>query len=297
MDGGRSAAGCRRPRRRAPVTHPATNRRVLEALRRHWPEYLMEAAGLGWFVVSASLLTTALEYPGSPVRGAIESRSLRYIVLGVTLGGVVTAFAYSPWGKQSGAHINPAVTWAFFRLGKIQFWDAVFYTLAQAAGAVAAAQLMRAVLGAPYAHPFVNYVVTQPGREGAAVAFAAEFMISFFLMLVVLVAINSPRLQRSTGALVGLLIATYLALETPLSGMSLNPARSFGSALAAGHWAGLWIYFVAPPLGMLLAAELSLRSRSGRMLACPKLQHHGANRCIFCDPQGGPTYPLDVGTS
>ncbi len=266
---------------------------MLDALRHHWPEYLMEAAGLAFFVTVASLTTTLLEHPGSPLHQAIDSRLLRNVVLGLALGIVIAAIVYSPWGKQSGAHINPAVTWAFLRLGKIRPWDAVFYTLAQFAGAVGAVQLVRVIIGEPYTHPDVNYALTRPGPHGSAVAFVAEFAISFVLMFVVLVAVNSRRLEKLTGLFVGLLIAAYLAVETPLSGMSLNPARTFGSVLAAGDWTSLWIYLVAPTAAMLLAAEVYLRLRPERQLACAKLHHRNDQRCIFCESPRGPTYPVN----
>ncbi len=256
----------------------------------------MEAAGLAVFVISASILTTLLEYPASPLHRAIESRFLRQVALGVPMGLVVAAIVYSPWGQRSGAHINPAVTWAFFRLGKIGLWDAVFYSLAQFGGAAAAVLLMREVIGRAYAHPAVNYAVTRPGPGGQALAFLGEFAISFVLMIVVLVTINSRRLKKLTGMLTGLLIAAYLALETPLSGMSLNPARSFGSAFVAGQWSSVWVYFAAPTAAMLLAAEIYGRMRRGQTLACAKLHHGNAGRCIFCNNQRGPTYPVEAET-
>lgn len=256
----------------------------------------MEAAGLACFVASASVLMTLLEYPGSPLHRAIESRFLRNGAAGLALGGVIAAIVYSPWGKQSGAHINPAVTWAFFRLGKIGLWDAVFYTLAQFGGALGAVQFMRLVIGEPYTHPDVDYAVTRPGPDGTAVAFAAEFVISFILMLVMLVAINSRRLEKFTGLFVGVLIAVYVAVESPLSGMSLNPARTFGSALAAGPSMSLWIYFVAPTAAMLLAAEVYHRWHRDQELACAKLHHSNARRCIFCEDQRGPMYPVGAAT-
>lgn len=76
---------------------------MLGALARHWPAYLMEAAGLACFVVSASLVTTLLEYPGLPVRQAIGSKFGRRVVLGIGMGFVIAAVVYSPWGKRSGA--------------------------------------------------------------------------------------------------------------------------------------------------------------------------------------------------
>ena len=88
-------------------------------------------------------------------------------------------------------------------------------------------------------------------------------------------------LNRFTGLCAGILVATYITLEAPLSGMSMNPARTFGSAVSAQLWTALWIYFVAPPLGMLLAAELSVRRHGAQSVLCAKLHHHNTRRCIF----------------
>jgi aquaporin Z len=220
---------------------------------------------------------------------------LRRVPLGLCLGVYIAGVVYSPWGQRSGAHINPAVTWTFFRLGKIELWDALFYTLAQFAGAIFAAQLMKAMIGRWYAHPLVNYTVTMPGRGERAVelAFMAEFIISFVLMFVVLVAVNSERLEKLAGAFAGLLVAIYLIVETPYSGMSMNPARSFGSYLAARQWPAWWIYFTAPPLAMLLAGEVYRWFRRGRMTGCAKLYHCRDKPCLFCDHKEGPQYPVE----
>jgi hypothetical protein len=82
-------------------------------------------------------------------------------------------------------------------------------------------------------HPAVNYVVTVPGFAGAGIAFAAEACISFGLMLVVLIVSNHTKLNAWTGVFAGVLVASYITVEAPLSGMSMNPARSFASALPA----------------------------------------------------------------
>jgi aquaporin Z len=237
---------------------------MIGIFKRHWREYLMEAAGLGGFVVGASLLTVFLEHPEFPVlQSALgEYPALRRVPLGIILGGYIAGVVYL-FGKRSGAHINPAVTWAFFRLGKIGFSDAVLYTVAQFAGAAAAAQIMKLALGDSYRDAPIRYVVTEPAKwdESGAAAFAAEFFISFVLMLVCLVAANSSRLEKLVAPITGFLIAVYLIVETPYSGMSLNPARSFGSALAANEWRYLWIYFVSPTLAMLLASEIFRRTK------------------------------------
>ena len=238
---------------------------MLEALKNHWPEYLKEAWGIATFMTCASILTTLLVYPESPVSQAVKEPAAKLALLGIGMGFVIAGIMYSPWGKRSGAHINPAVTWAFYRLGKIKLADAIFYTIAQFLGAIGAVQIMRLLIGAPYRHPSVDHVVTIPGPDGAWAAFAAEFLISFILMYVALTAVNDKRLEKWAGAIVGVLLMFYLAVETPFSGMSLNPARTFGSAFAARKWEGLWVYFTSPMLAMLLAAEIYRRVQKERL--------------------------------
>ncbi len=161
------------------------------------------------------------------------------------------------FGEKSGAHINPATTWAFFRLGKINFTNSVFYTLAQFAGAVAAALILKFALGSWFAHQLIDFGITKPMPPHDSVsALIAEFIISFVLMFAVLICISSKRLEKYAALVSGVLIALYLIFEMPFSGMSLNPARSFAAAFAANKWELLWIYFVAPPVAMLLAAEI-----------------------------------------
>ena len=251
------------------------------ALTRHWPEYLMEAAGLAIFMISAYVFVVILEHPASPARQAIPDPFARRVLTGLAMGLTAVAIIYSPWGKQSGAHINPSVTVTFFRLGKVKLWDAIFYVVSQLIGGIAGMLIAAAALGTSIAHPSVNYAVTVPGTAGPGVAFLAEFGISFGLMLTVLAASNTYRLAPLTGLFAGTLVATYITLEAPLSRMSMNPARTLGSAVPAQVWTALWIYFTAPLLGMLLAAEVYLRLKGADKILCAKLHHRNSTRCIF----------------
>lgn len=251
------------------------------ALTNHWPEYLMEALGLGLFMISACAWGTLLEYPGSPARLALPDADLRRALMGVLMGLTAVGLIYSPWGKRSGAHLNPSVTLTFLRLGKVAPVDGLGYILAQFAGGLFGVAISAAVLGRPLADPAVNYVVTMPGPGGAPLAFLAETAISFGLMATVLIVSNTERLARFTGVFAGILVAAYITLEAPLSGMSMNPARTFGSALPANIWTALWLYFTAPLLGMLLAAEAYRRIRGAQHVICAKLHHHNDARCIF----------------
>jgi aquaporin Z len=257
--------------------------------RRHWPEYLMEAALLGIFMLSACLFSTLLFYPGSPIPQLIPDPFVRRVIMGLAMGGTAVALNYSAWGKQSGAHYNPAVTLAFTRLGKIAPGDAAAYVAAQFAGAVlgvfAAALLVRAML----AHAAVHYAVTRPGTKGVFVAFVAEVVISFILMTVVLTISNRASVARFTGLCAGLLVATFIVFEAPLSGMSMNPARTAGSGFWAHDWTAWWVYFTAPLLGMMLAAEIYLRRKGTSGVFCAKLHHQNHKRCIFCEFQGRTT--------
>ena len=230
-------------------------------------------------MISAGAFTTVFEYPGSPVHRAISDPFLRRMFVGIAMGLTAIALIFSPLGKRSGAHMNPAVTLSFLRLGKIKSWDAFFYIVAQFMGGVAGVVITALIIHEAFADPSVNYVVTIPGSGGILGAFVAEFIIAFALMLTVLFVSNTPTLARWTGIYAGCLVAIYITFEAPLSGMSMNPARTFGSAAVASLWTGLWIYFAAPVLAMQLAAEIYVRSK--RVVYCAKLHHHNGARCIF----------------
>lgn len=255
---------------------------MFRLLREHWPEYLMEAAELGLFMISAGLFTALIQHPVSPLYPLVSSELLRRALTGIAMGLTAIAIVYSPWGKQSGAHFNPAVTLTFFRLGKVKFWDAAFYIAAQFAGGLSGVLIVSALLRDVFRMPPVSYVVTRPGPTGPWVAFGAEILISFLLMSTVLFASNSARLSRFTGLFAGSLVATFITFESPFSGMSMNPARTLSSALPAGFLSELWIYFLAPVAGMLLAVEIRRKLFHSNMQACAKLHHENGKRCIFC---------------
>lgn len=258
---------------------------ALQALRGHWPEYLMEAWGLGMFMVSAGLFTILLEYPGSPVHQSIGDVDARRALIGLAMGLTAIGIIYSPWGQQSGAHLNPAVTLAFMRLRKVAAWDALFYILAQFAGGTLGVVLLALALGRIFTGPPVLYAATLPGEQGAVIAFIAEYAISLGLMLAVLWVSNAERISRLTGIFAGVLVATYITLEAPYSGMSMNPARTFASAAPGGIWHHIWIYFSAPVLGMLSAVEVYRLIKPKGQVKCAKLDHSPQRRCIHCGYQ------------
>ncbi len=209
----------------------------------------------------------------------IPSEFVRRMLTGIAMGSTASVLIFSPLGKRSGAHFNPAVTLTFWRLGKVKNWDAVFYIIAQFIGGIVGVLAVAAFIREALSHPAVHYAATLPGPQGMIVAFVAEFAIAFVLMSVVLRVSNTPHIARYTGLFAGALVATYITLEAPFSGMSMNPARTFGSAFVGHLWTGLWIYFTAPVLAMQLAAALYLRGKG--VVYCAKYHHYNRHRCIF----------------
>jgi aquaporin Z len=251
-----------------------------------WPEYVMEGAMLGLFMISACVLTTILQLPHSPIRQAISSAVLRRVLTGIAMGLTAIALIYSPWGQRSGAHFNPSVTLTFLRLGKIRQVDAGFYLLFQFAGAAVGVFVAAMILGRRIGDASVQYATTYPGPSSVVVAALGEFVISFLQMTLVLGVSNHVRLHRLTGVVAGFMVASYIAIESPYSGMSMNPARTFGSALPSGIWHGFLIYLLVPPVAMLSAAQVFVWRKGLSAVRCCKLDHSPKRDCIFCGMKG-----------
>lgn len=252
---------------------------MLNALKQHWPEYLIEAWCLGTFMLSACVFAVLIFHPDSPLQTL--DRGFRNILMGLAMGTTATAIICSPWGQRSGAHYNPAVTLTFLRLGKVRPADAFFYIIFQFVGGAFGVLFAWMLIGPGLGHAAVNFVVTMPGDAGIGAAAGAEFVMAFILMSTVLMVSNSPRIARLTPICAGLLVAAFISIESPISGMSMNPARTFASAVVARQWNALWIYFIVPPAAMLAAAESYLSFKGLGSVVCAKLDHSGTARCIF----------------
>jgi len=241
----------------------------------------MEAGCLGLFMVSACLVTALFEHPHSALRQAIPDSLTRSALIGAAMGVTLVLIVHSPWGKQSGAHMNPAVTLTYLSLGKVAPAHAGGYIVAQFFGGIAGVWLAWLLAGDALADITVDFAVTRPGPAGQTAAFLAETAISFLMMGAVLLSANSRTWSRRTPFLAGALVALFITFEAPLSGMSMNPARTFASAVTAGEWTAIWIYFSAPVLGMLLAAAFYQFAPGARLVHCAKLHHHNKKRCLF----------------
>jgi aquaporin Z len=252
---------------------------MFSSLKNNWKVYTMEAICLGLFMVSASFFGTILEYPNSTLHQSIQNDFLRLILMGAAMGATATLLIYSPMGKLSGAHMNPAVSFTFVQLGKMSWHDAIFYTIFQTVGGVIAVYIMAWVLGDGFTSKPVNFVVTAPGMLGTEAAFIVEVVIAFCMMTMVLITSNNSIFSRYTGLFAGILVMLYVIVSGPISGFGMNPARSLASAIPAMQFTSFWIYLVAPFIGMAMAAQLYKRI-VGAVL-CAKMHHSEFYKCIF----------------
>jgi MIP family channel proteins len=206
------------------------------------------AEGLGTFFL-------VLIGPGAVMVDAYSHGALGPTGIALAFAFVVLAMVYA-LGHLSGAHINPAVTIAFWSIGRLPARDVVPYAVAQCAGAIVASQVLRLVLG-----PIGRLGATLP-HVGTGRSFLIEWLFSFVLMLVIMAVASDNRVADGfAGLAVGLTVG-FCALLGALTGASMNPARSLGPAVAGGGWSGHWIYWLAPISGMLTAAWAYNRLRT-----------------------------------
>lgn len=186
----------------------------------------------------------------------------RRLLTGALFGSVGAATAYSPLGRVSGAHINPAVTLAFWLARKLRWRDTLGYVLAQLAGGVAGAAALR-LWGAASAG--MRYGASLP-QAGITILWPllGEVLCGFLLVLLIFVMGAHDSTKRWTPLINPPLFALLTWLESPLSGASANPARSFGPEVVAGLWQGQWIYFAGPCLGAAIATAVLHQGVFGR---------------------------------
>ncbi len=186
--------------------------------------------------------------PGAVMVDAYAQGALGPIGIALAFAFVVLAMIVA-LGHLSGAHINPAVTLAFWSVRRFPAREIGPYIGAQCVGAVVAATLLRLVLG-----PIGDLGATVP-HVGIGRSFVVEWVLSFGLMLVIAAVATDRRVPGGVAAIAVGLTVGFCALLGPLTGSSMNPARSFGPALVGGQWAGHWLYWVAPITGMMAAAR------------------------------------------
>ena len=220
----------------------------------HWRIWGAEAVATA-LLVAVILLAAALTLAGgSPVADALHGRGARFLALGLLVAPAVALIAVSPVGRLSGAHTNPAVTLAFWVLGRVSRQDLAGYVVAQIVGGVAGAALGRLVLPATAADA-IGGAVTHPSLP-ASEDIAVELAMTGALLVLILAFVSDERLARRTPLAIVPLLATLIWVGSPLTGASLNPARSAGPAIVFGDLTDLWIYLLAPSGAALLVGAL-----------------------------------------
>jgi aquaporin Z len=247
----------------------------------HLPEYSAELIGTTFNIFVGFSIITFNFGKGLPMEHLIPNPSVRLLINGLIFAGSGSLFAISPLGKLSGAHLNPCLSLAFWVQGKMHKRDVVGYIIGQFLGATIGTFLVAVVWGRYAAS--INDGMTLPG-EGYALwyVFLAEVFMTFLLVLSIFIFLSSQHLMRWTPVMTWLLVATMVWLGAPISGTSLNTARSIGPALVTWLWQYQWIYCIAPPIGALVAvAAFQLLTMGEGQLLTGKLFHVPNYRCIF----------------
>jgi aquaporin Z len=247
----------------------------------HLAEYASEFFGTALMMAIGVGAITLMWSSGSPMREVIHSDGLRRLVTGIMFAGGATLVVLSPLGQRSGGHLNPAVTLAFWWKGQITTPDALAYVVAQILGALLGVGVIVAAAGS--AAKTVQYGMTAPGQGfSVATVFAAEILITFLLVFLILYSVNNQRFAPKTPYLAGSLVALLVFVEAPISGTSLNPARSLAPAVLMNSFQDQWLYWIAPLVGALIAVKLfgALFAKSEQS-GCAKLYHTERYRCIF----------------
>ncbi|WP_246041216.1 MIP/aquaporin family protein [Streptomyces cadmiisoli] len=206
------------------------------------------------FLLLLSVTTVVRWVIGSPaVSSAIPEVRLQLLAVGAIVGILITGLVLSPLGRQSGAHMNPAISFAMWRLGLLPGAAVVPYTVAQLSGSLLGVFAARGIWGRSTSAPPVTYAALQPGPGwSAAELFAAETLSTGVIVLLVAVFTSVRRLTRHTPYMVGTVVCLTITLLGNSTGGSTNPARQFGPALASGQYSFLWVYLLAPVPGAAL---------------------------------------------
>lgn len=249
----------------------------------HWAEWTAEGTGTALLVLGG-LSAVCLDFgQGSPMPGLISSASLRLLLTGLLFAGTGSLVAISPLGRLSGAHLNPAVTLAFWSSGHVSRSDLVGYLSYQVVGALVGVGLLRLLWGPVAISVQDGRTSPHPGVTPLA-AIGIEALLTAVLILALFAFTSSAKTARWTPLALWIVIALLVWRGAPYTDCSMNPARSIGPAVISGLYSSLWIYLVGPLLGALAAALAFVHAPLGLRPVTAKLFHDAA-------------YPSVLGTS
>ena len=231
------------------------------------------------FIGTALLLLVGLSIvifnwgTGSVMATLIPSESMRRAVTGFLFGTTGCLITVSPVGKISGAHINPAISVAFWLRGKMKTSVMVGYVCSQLTGAVIGCLPL---LWWGNQGKSIHYGLTAPGHPGLLAAFMGEMLTTICLITTVFVFVGSPKLRNYTPFTMPFLYGFMVWLEAPLSGCSTNPARSLGPAVVSQIYADYWLYVLAPITGVVVVVLIFrlLRLHTYYRLESARMSYH-----------------------
>jgi aquaporin Z len=221
--------------------------------RLHWSSWAGEFVGTAWHVFVGTFAVVLGFDPASPLVHAIPNPAVRRLIVGVIFVGSAVTVPLTPLGRRSGGHVNPAVTFAFYLRRKLGRRDLVGYIAAQCAGAVLGAAAASAVGGGAVAS--VNHAVTQP-QHGLSpwAALGIEAGETALIVSVIFALVSHRQTMRYAPLGVWLVLSVVICGLAPLTGASINPARSLGPAVSARQLSSYWVYVAGPMLGAAVAA-------------------------------------------
>ena len=242
--------------------------------RVRWRLFFSEFLGTGLLVLGGVSVIIVMFGNGTPMAGLVPNALVRTSLTAFLFGTIGSAIALSWVGKESGAHINPAVTLGFWLMRKLELRAAIGYVVAQLLGACAGALPLLAwgAMGRS-----VAFGATLPGNGySTAAVFLGEVVTTFGLIATLCVFLGFQHLRRYTPFVIPFLYGIMVPLEAHISGTSTNPARTFGPAMISGRWEGWWIYWVGPVVGMVIAVAVC--SSFARRIEVAKLYHFENDR-------------------
>jgi len=238
----------------------------------HWSEWAAEGLGTG-ILALGGLSAVCLDFgSGSPMLQLVPSSSLRLLITGLLFAGTGSLVAISPLGRLSGAHLNPAVTLAFWTSGHVSRSDLLGYLGSQFLGALLGVAVLRLAWGQVAVGLQDGRTSPHPGVTPAA-AVGIEALLTAVLILAIFAFTSSARTARWTPLALWIVIALLVWRGAPYTDCSMNPARSLAPAVIATDFSSLWIYLVGPPLGALVAAWLFVKAPLGLRPLTAKLYH------------------------
>lgn len=184
---------------------------------------------------------------GAIVINDVTGGTVTHVGIAITFGLIVTAMIYA-FGKISGAHINPAVSIAFAVTDRFNEKQIAPYIIAQVGGAIFASAILAFLF-----HEHDGLGTTLPAGDWHQ-TFILEIILTYFLMVVILFVSQNKAVTKFTGLAVGFVVLLEAMFAGPITGASMNPARSIAPALVSGNLTHLWMYIVAPIIGALLAS-------------------------------------------